>query len=316
MTEEIISQVRVLIEKFLYEREAKGYSAKQRELDGWGLEYYLEFLKNREEESLSEVTGETVNKYQMHLYSMAGKRVKTLSLTSQLHILVSLKKFCQWLVQKGELLADPTAWLELPKQKQRLPVGVMSKKEVEKVLNAPDVDTVYGLRDRAILELLYSSGLRNQELRNLTIYDVNVNEGEVRVRQGKGGKDRVTPLGEIAGKYVELYLKEARGKILNDREDPGYLFLSRHKRQLCGYTLNKYIVKKYVNRAGLKKRVTTHGFRHTCATHLLQGRANIRHIQALLGHKSLVSTQIYTHVEIGDLKKELKRCHPRERKKP
>jgi integrase/recombinase XerD len=189
----------------------------------------------------------------------------------------------------------------------------MTLREVERMLAVPDVETPLGLRNRAILELLYSSGLRSSEARNLTLYDVNTGQGEALVREGKGGKDRVVPVGEVAAKYIELYVKEARPKILKGYEDSGYLFLGGRGGKMGATTLNETIVKRYVREAGIKKPVTTHGMRHTCATHLLKGRANIRHIQALLGHRSLESTQIYTRVEVGDLKRELRRCHPRER---
>jgi integrase/recombinase XerD len=138
-------------------------------------------------------------------------------------------------------------------------------------------------------------------------------EGEVRVREGKGGQDRVVPLGEVAAKYVDLYVKEARPKILGWKEDPGILFVGRCGKRMDGSTVNQRIVQRAAESAGLKKHVTAHGFRHTCATHLLRGRASLRHIQQLLGHKSLESTQVYLRVEVGDLKRELKRCHPRER---
>jgi integrase/recombinase XerD len=184
---------------------------------------------------------------------------------------------------------------------------------MERILNTPNVDTPLGLRDRAILELMYSTGLRNMEVRNLKLYDVNTKEGEAYVRYGKGGVGRAVPLGEIAAKYVDLYVKDARLKLLGWKEDSGYLFLGRSGKQLQSATVNQHIVQRTVDRTGLKKHITAHGFRHTCATHLLKGHASLRHIQRLLGHKSLDSTQIYLRVEVSDLKKVLKQCHPRER---
>jgi integrase/recombinase XerD len=303
----------VRIARFLEDRETRGYSAKSLEQNQWGLDYLLDFLKTRDEADLNAITADTLHKYQLHLYTAAGKRGKPLSLASQMHSLVSVRVFFQWLTRRGRILADPSTGIQLPKQKQPLPRGVMTLREVEKILAMPDVDKPLGLRDRAMLEVLYSTGLRSMELRQLKLYDVNVAEGEVRVRDGKGGRDRVVPLGEVAAKYVDLYIKEARPKILRWREDPGTLFLGRGGRKLDGTSLNEHIIQRYARRAGIKKRVTPHGFRHTCATHLLKNHAGLRHIQALLGHKSLESTQIYTRVEVGDLKRELRRCHPRER---
>ena len=210
-------------------------------------------------------------------------------------------------------MADPSSAITLPRRKKPLPRGVMSRREIGRVLNAPDVDTPLGLRDRAMLELMYSSGLRNNEVRSLSIADVNAAEGEVSVRNAKGGVDRVVPVGGIASKYLDLYVREARLKILGWREDPGLFFIRRWGKKMHGSTVNECIVKRFAERAGVKKDVTAHGVRHTCATHLLKGRASLRHIQRLLGHRSLESTQVYLRVEVSDLKRELKRCHPRER---
>ena len=307
-----LDRVRVLMDQFHRDRLMRGYAEMSRIHVAWGLDYFLEFLKTRDESGLTGVTADTLHKYQMHLFTLVGKRNRPLSLGSQMHSLVSVRSFFQWLTKRGHLLADPSKAVALPKQKDPLPRGVMTQREVEKILSLPDVDRPLGLRDRAMLELLYSSGVRSSELRGLKVLDVNTADREVRIRSGKGGRDRVVPLGEVAGKYIDLYLQESRPKILRWKEDPGYLFLGRLGRKLDAASLNQDIIQRYARRAGIKTHVTTHGFRHTCATHLLKGRANIRHIQTLLGHKSLVSTQVYTRVEVGDLKRELKRCHPRE----
>ncbi len=312
MTDQEIDRIRVLAGQFNQDREMEGFSDKTKEQTLWGLNYFYEFLKSRDESSLHAITADTLHKYQMHLFNVVGRRGKPLSLTSQLHALVSVRVLFRWLVRRGYVLADPTTAIGLPKQKQPLPKSVMTRREMERILNTPDVDTPLGLRDRAILELMYSTGLRNMEVRNLKLYDVNTQEGEAHVRCGKGGVDRMVPLGEIASKYVDLYVKEARPKLLGWREDSGYLFLGRCGGKLDSGTVNHHIIQRIAGRAGLKKHVTAHGFRHTCATHLLKGHASLRHIQRLLGHKSLDSTQVYLRVEVGDLKRELKRCHPRE----
>ena len=187
----------------------------------------------------------------------------------------------------------------------------MSKKEILKILNQPDPDNVLGLRDKAILELLYSTGIRNQELRNLCIYDIDIANNYLRVTRGKGKKDRVIPLGEIAATYVEEYLNHSRPKLLNKKET-NILFLTKHGRAMKNNGLIETI-KKYAVKAKLEKHITPHSFRHTCATHLLKNNASLRHIQELLGHASIESTQIYTRVDISDLKRAHKRYHPRER---
>ncbi len=312
MDEGEINKIKQLIKKFNEDREMTGYAPDSIRSDNGGLWYLLEYLKTRDEQNITDITRDTLHSFQVDLYNKRGRRRIRLCLSTQLHILVSIRKFFQWLVKRGRLLADPSLWIKLPKQKKPLPRGVMTRREINRLLEKPDLDTPRGLRDRAMLELMYSSGLRSSEIRSLTPYDVNIAEGEATVRCGKGGKDRVVPVGELAGKFISLYIENARPHLLGERKDPGVLFIGRYAHRLNPNTLNFGIVQRYSQMAKIKKHITPHGFRHTCATHLLRGRANLRHIQNLLGHKSLESTQVYTRVEVGDLKRELKRCHPRE----
>ena len=233
------------------------------------------------------------------------------SLQTQRGRLVALRSFFRYLVKSSQILYDPATELELPKTRKNIPRDIMSKKEILKILNQPDPDNVLGLRDKAILELLYSTGIRNQELRNLCIYDIDIANNYLRVTRGKGKKDRVIPLGEIAATYVEEYLNHSRPKLLN-KEETNILFLTKHGRTMKNNGLIETI-KKYAAKAKLEKHITPHSFRHTCATHLLKNNASLRHIQELLGHASIESTQIYTRVDISDLKRAHKRYHPRER---
>lgn len=312
MTEEKIKEIQILIEKFIKYRQINHFDEATLRQNQYNLKHFLNFLKTCDEENIREITSMTLQKYQAVVYGTPGIRGKILALSTQRHFLCTVQAFFQWLVASGLILSDPSSALILPREKKYLPRNVMTVREVEKILKMPDVETPRGLRNRAIMEILYCTGLRSAEIRNLKVYDVKLEEREVFVRQGKGGKDRVVPLGEVAKKYLELYLREARQKILKDKEDPGELFVTRNGRGLSYTALRVNVVKKYADQSGVKKHVSPHEFRHACATHLLKGRANIRQIQALLGHESLESTQIYTHVEIGDLKQELKRCHPRE----
>jgi integrase/recombinase XerD len=307
-----IHRIRTLSDQFQQDRLMQGYSENSREQTLWGQSYFYEFLKTRDESTLHGITADTMHAYQMYLFNLIGKRGKPLSQMSQMHALVSVRVLFRWMVRRGFMLADPTAALALPKQKDPLPKSVMTKSEMERVLNAPDVDTPLGLRNRTIMEVMYSTGIRNKEVRSLLLTDVNTREGEVHVREGKGGVPRVVPLGEVACRYVETYVQDARPRLLSWKEDPGYLFIGRRGRKMDATSINHHIVQRSASEAGLKKHITAHGFRHTCATHMLRGRASLRHIQRLLGHKSLESTQIYLRVEVNDLKREMKRCHPRE----
>jgi integrase/recombinase XerD len=223
--------------------------------------------------------------------------------------LSAVRSFFRHLFKQGVLFHDPAASLEHPKHSQPLPRGILSDAHVLALLKAPDAKTPLGMRDRAILELLYTTGLRNTELRTLRITDVERDAAQIHVT-GKGTKDRVVPVGRIALNWLSLYLKEARPKLLGGK-DRGLVFLSKNGRIIT--TLNLIdLVRKYGKKAGLPQEVTPHALRHTCATHLLRAGADIRSIQVLLGHSSLATTQIYTHVEIADLKKVHRAFHPRE----
>lgn len=272
---------------------------------------FFAYLEERGIRSLGEVSREVVQAYQTHLFTVKRKG-KPLSVESQQHHLVALKAFFRFLVTHDYLLADPAADLELPRRKKGLPRGIMTQKEVVRILEQPDLATPLGLRDRAILELLYSSGIRNEELRTLSALDVDVGAGSVLIREGKNAKSRLVPLGEVAGSWVSRYLEASRPLLALDPEEKR-LFVSKNGRPMTSSNLI-VMVKKYVRKAQVKKAVTPHAFRHTCATHLLKGKADLRYIQELLGHASVATTQIYTKVEVSDLRRVHQRCHPRERK--
>ena len=278
-------------------------------------------------DDVTAITADHMHRYQMHLYNATTPKGTPLSRHSQRNALVAVRRFFVDLMDRGRILGDPSRRLELPSAPKRLPQGIMTHGEIRKVLRQPDVETPRGFRDRTILELLYSTGVRNSELRNLRVQDVDVQNREVRVRLGKGRKDRVVPLGEVAARYADEYIRRERPEFVRRRgafftsrrfrpgaEDPDrdLLFYGWRGRKLSVWTLDQ-AVSRSVAKARLKKHVTPHGFRHTFATHMLKGRAGLRHIQEILGHASLASTQLYTHVEIGDLKREHRKCHPRER---
>lgn len=319
MKTEQIERLQIILMKFKEHMEAINFSV--RTVDSYlnQLKFFVEYLKQSDVAELGQITRETVYQYQLHLHTSRRKTGGLLSLETQGARLVAVRSFFRFMLQQGYFMYDPTAGLELPKRKKNLPRGVMTSKEVFKVLSQPDADTPLGLRDKAILELLYSTGIRNAELRSLVLVDVDTASGELRVRHGKGRKDRIVPLGEIAAKYVEEYLRSGRPKLLSyaekvlkkGRQEPIEMFISKGGKRITQANLIT-LVTKYVKRSQIGKHVTCHGFRHTCATHMLKGKASLRHIQQMLGHGTIATTQIYTHVETSDLKKEHHRCHPRE----
>lgn len=219
-----------------------------------------------------------------------------------------LRCFFAWLVTRRVLLFNPADGLRLGDRSSPLPKEVLTAPEVEALLSAPGSDPL-GIRDRAILETLYSTGLRRAELCALDLYDLDSSEGFLRVRNGKGGRDRITPIGAAALNAIRVYLRDCRPRITQRPKEPA-LFLAVNGRRVGAKTLNR-IVRKAGAAAGIGRNVTPHVLRHTCATHLLRGGADIRHVQAILGHASVATTQIYTRVAVEDLAAAHRRHHPR-----
>lgn len=259
---------------------------------------------------LLELRAKDLHAYQSELYAFRRKDGRPYAAAYQAVRLVVLKHLFRFLYRRGYLLHDPGAEIELPRLEKRLPRTILTNAEVRRILEAPDTKTPRGLRDRAMLETLYGTGLRVSELCNLTPYDVDTEERVLRVVLGKGRKDRNVPLTRAAAEAIEAYLVKGRPKLIAQRTR--FLFLQDRGGKMDRATACR-IVHEWADEASIKKHVTPHTFRHTVATHLLKGRADIRHIQALLGHASLGTTQRYTRVEVSDLKQVIERAHPRGR---
>jgi integrase/recombinase XerD len=259
--------------------------------------------------ALSDVRTADLVAYQAHVHSMRKKDGTPYSVADQMHRLSAVKTLFRFLFQRGYVLQDPSGPLEYPRREQRLPRGVLSRQEARKLVESPDTSTPLGLRDRAILETFYGTGIRAGELAKLKCSDVDTEDRVLRVVLGKGSKDRNVPLTRAAAEAIEAWLVSGRPRVPNATRSP-WLFLALRGGRLYASLLND-VVQDAVKRCEIEKHVTCHSLRHTAATHLLKGGADIRHIQALLGHSSLQSTERYTHVEISDLSKVLKRAHPR-----
>ena len=275
-------------------------------------EHHLrEFIKWAAERSFarpSEVTKPILERYQRHLYHYRKKNGQPLSFRSQHGCLVPVRAFFKWLCRHNHLLANPAADLELPRAEKRLPRHVLTASEAERVLGAPDVEEAMGLRDRAILEVFYSTGMRRMELLGLKLYDLDQERGTVFVRQGKGKKDRMIPMGARAFGWVRRYLDEVRPS-LSLTPDDGIVFLTNVGLVFEPNRLTQ-LVRDYVDAAEIGKTGSCHLFRHTCATLMLENGADIRFIQQLLGHEKLETTQIYAQVSIRMLKEVHTRTHP------
>ena len=203
---------------------------------------------------------------------------------------------------------DPAKDVELPKSEERLPTSVLTIEEVESLLNVPDVKTDLGLRDRAIMETLYSSGIRCGELIALDVYDINTEREIVTVRLGKGKKDRIVPIGERAISWVEKWIDDIRPRLLKDSADQA-LFVSKNGRRL-GPNYMSNLVKRYMTSVGITYRGACHLLRHTAATLMMENGADLRSLQEFLGHAQLSTTQIYTHISIQRLQEVHRRTHP------
>jgi integrase/recombinase XerD len=216
-------------------------------------------------------------------------------------------------LQNPGIVSDPGKDIRYAKIPKTLPKSVLTPKEAKRIIHAPDLRTTTGYRDRTFLEILYSSGIRKDEVNQLTIKGVDYNDGYLMIENGKGGKDRIVPIGKIACRYLENYIKSVRPELLINK-GVDHLFLSLRGRQLSKNVVWD-LVKKYAKKARIKKNVHPHTFRHTCATGMLKNKADLNTIRKILGHSSLNTTQIYTHLNISDLKAVHKKCHPREKDK-
>jgi len=271
---------------------------------------FLDWLRDRGI-PLVDVRTADIEAYQADVCALRKKDGTPYSVDLQVHRLSSVKTLFRFLYQRGYVLADASAPVEYPRRELRLPRGVLSREETRKLVEAPDTSTPIGLRDRAILETFYGTGIRAGELAKLKTIDVDTEDKVLRVLLGKGAKDRNVPLTRAAAEAIEAYVLHGRPKIRGAIKSP-WLFLALRGGRMYPDLLNG-VVQAAARKTGLGKHATCHTLRHSVATHLLKGGADIRHIQKLLGHRSLQSTERYTHVEVSDLSKVLKRAHPRGR---
>jgi integrase/recombinase XerD len=301
------------LEKYLQHLAVKGFADSTLRVRRVHMEMFLVWCKSAHIANPTQVTKATLEGYQSFLFHYRKKNGQPLAMASQHSRLTPLKVWFRWLARRNYVLNDPAAELELPRLGYKLP-RVLNKDEVELVLKQPRVDKPLGLRDRALLEVLYSSGLRRMELLKLKLYDVDKSHGLVAVREGKGKRDRIVPIGERALVWLERYLVEVRPSIVG-KPDEGYVFLSSTGRQFAPNYLS-WLVRRYVQAAEPGKSGACHTFRHTMATLMLEGGADVRYIQAMLGHARLDTTQIYTHVSIRMLKQIHAATHPAARLNP
>lgn len=265
-----------------------------------------------------ELTTSALERYQMHLMlrptlNQQHSQPRTMTAGGRNTALAHLRSFFRYLKKAGRLLGNPALDLENCRKTRQLPRGILSVPEVARLLAVVPRHSASGLRDLAVLEVLYSAGIRRAELVGLNLPDLRLGEALLYV-MGKGRRERVVPLGKAATQAVQRYLEESRPLLA--RGEHQALFVSAHHGGRASVDELSHAIKTYARLAKIKKRVNFHLFRHTCATHLLRGGADLRSIQTLLGHAELSTTAIYTRVDLSDLKKTMKRCHPREKEGP
>ncbi len=294
--------VNLLIDRFInYLLVEKGLSKATLESYSRDLLRYAGFLAGSGRPTVSESDTALILKHLIDL------RAQGLGTRSRARHLVSLRGFYRFLTQEKLLSTDPSKLIDLPKTGLTLP-EVLSVEEVRRLLNAPESRNPQGVRDAAMLEVLYAAGLRVSELVGLKLQDVHLDAGFVRV-MGKGSKERVVPIGQYAREKLLFYLGHGRNPLLQNRPSP-FLFIARAGRPITRQGFWK-LLRRYAKAAGLVKNITPHSLRHSFATHLLEGGADLRAVQVMLGHADISTTQIYTHVANDRLREIHRRFHPR-----
>ncbi len=275
----------------------------------YGLADLAGFLEEEKAPCLEDITSDILYEYQQELAFRLTAKGRLLSLRTQGQSLGVVKAFTRFLKQQDYLVRDPGEAIKLPKKPKRLPKVILSHNEIQKLMDAPNIRTNKGYRNRIVLEILYDTAIRRSELSGIKINNLDLNAGFIHVR-GKGDKDRVVPLSNRVCRLVENYIMMVRPEFLQGK-DTGHLILNRWGRKMDPNSIWA-VVKRCAYLAGIRKSVSTHTFRHTCATHMLKNGAPVRHLQEMLGHESLESTQLYTRVTINDLKKIHAKYHPSE----
>jgi integrase/recombinase XerD len=305
LTKELENNIKLFVnylklEKSLSENTVNSYL--------FDLKIFISFLEEHTNiKSSEEISEKTLIDFISHLGKMINKREKNYSEKSIYRVISVLKSFFKYLVIEDIIPDNPAENLDTPKVSRLLP-SVLTIEEVNKILDAVDIKVKFGLRDRAILETMYASGLRVSEVIGLEVNNIFFEDGFLRIF-GKGSKERIVPIGKSALRFIEKYFNEERNLVAN-KDSHNFIFLNFRGKKMTRMSVWN-IVRKYSSLAGIKKEIHPHTLRHTFATHLLEGGADIRIIQEMLGHSDISTTQIYTHIDKEYLIEIHKTFHPR-----
>lgn len=283
--------------------ESSGYAAATVACYRQYLSYFLSYLNELEITDLKQVNHATIRNYQLLVAD------RDLAEETRAMRLRPVKRLFGWLLDTHQLLIDPTEKIRETNRRNRTLPEVLSVEEMQRLLAQPNLSLRMQIRDRAIMETLYSSGIRLNELVQLTVHDVDLKDKVLHIRHGKGNRQRVVPIGNNAAKYLKEYLETIRPRYAGKNPKERRLFLGNEGRPVTGNTIRTALF-HYKQAAGIRKTASPHSFRRSCATHLLQQGADIRVVQQLLGHRHIRTTQIYTRVYPVDLKKTHDRTHP------
>jgi integrase/recombinase XerD len=304
------TQIEILIERYRQQLEILNFSPRTVIGRLVHLRRFAGFLQQQNITEVTAIASGTLADHQRDLFYLPTSRGTARSVSYQNQAMHALRSFFRFLKTEGYVAQDAAESLPLARTPHTLPRTILTPEEARKVIETPDTSCLLGYRDRTILETLYATGIRKSELMNLTVNDVNLEEGVLRINGGKFNKDRVVPLTRLACSFLETYLKAIRLALLQGRVSDR-VFISQRAAPLSKNALGE-LVEKYARIAGVNKHVTCHIWRHSCATHLVKNKASLRHVQEMLGHRDLSTTERYLHLTIADLKEAHRQCHPRE----
>ena len=303
-----MSEINLYLQKHLSYLQVRGYRQGTIDNREFIVKRFITWCEMRDIEDVRLISRPVLESYQRYLFYFRRKNGEPFSMATQAKQLTSVKMFFKWLARDNHIIVNPAAELELPKVRKQLPRAILSIDEVQHLLSQPDTRTPQGVRDRAILEMLYSTGLRRTELATVKVQDVDLKASTVFVREGKGGYQRLLPIGVTAIKWLNKYMHDTRHLFFTGM-DTHVLFLTDYGESFIKARLS-VVVKRYMKAANINKEGAAHLLRHAMATHMLENGADIRFIQEMLGHQKLDTTQIYTRVAIAALKKVHLETHP------
>lgn len=294
--------------------KVKNYSPATVQSYSRNLQRFIDYLGEINTTDLKRVTRDILTDYQVNITENKNKQVKGYTVATVATKIRVVKRFFEYLEETNHILINPAEYIKEPKKETRLPRVVLSRDEARKILDQPNLSIMTGIRDRTMLEVFYTTGIRLEEMINLTIYDCDLQGGLLRVNKGKFAKDRVIPLGKHAVRFIKEYITRIRPHHTRKNKSIRTLFVNQIGRAMSSQVI-EIMVRNYTGKAKIKKKVTPHVFRHTFATELVRNGADIRAVQKMLGHSHLSVTQIYTKVAGVEVKKTHKNHHPREKDK-